>query len=140
MLASALAFSAGALKNHTYWGPYGPGAAFLPFWLGGVMAVLASMLLISAWRSSNPGDAWLPRGEGLKRLALVLGSTIAFVALLGVLGMPLATVLFLILLMRRLDRHPWPLTLCVALGTAVVNYLVFTFWLQVPFPVGVLGF
>ena len=136
----ALAFSAGALRYYSYWGPNGPGPAFLPFWLGLVMALLAALLLIRALRSRDPGAAWLPRGEGLKRLALVLGVTIAFVALLNVLGMALATVLFLVTLMRRLDRTPWPLTLAVALSVAGVNYLVFTFWLRVPFPVGVFGF
>ena len=140
LLALAVAFSAGALKQYTYWGPNGPGPAFLPFWLGLVMAVLASLLLVGAMRSTDPGPEWLPRGEGLKRLCLVIGITTAFVALLNVLGMALGTVLFLIVLLRRLDRQPWPLTLAVALATAGFNYLVFTYWLRVPMPVGLLGF
>jgi high-affinity Fe2+/Pb2+ permease len=140
LLAVAVAFSAGALKYYTYTGPGGPGSAFLPFWLGVLMAVLAAMLLAGALRSPNPGPQWLPRGEGLRRLLLVLGVTIALVALLKVLGMILGTALFLILLLRRLDRIPWPLTLSVAAATAGLNYLVFTYWLRVPLPVGVLGF
>lgn len=140
LLAFALAFSAGALKNHTYWGENGPGPGFLPFWLGAVMAGLASLLLIGAIRSRDPGAAWLPSGDGLRRLGLVLGATIAFVALLPVLGMVVGTALFIALLMRGLERHPWRLTLAVALGVTGFNYLVFTFWLRVPFPLGVLGF
>ena len=42
--------------------------------------------------------------------------------------------------MRYLDRNPWPLTVSVAAATAGLNYLVFTYWLRVPFPVSVLGF
>lgn len=140
LLALAVAFSAGALKNYAYWGENGPGPAFLPFWLGVVMALLAAALLVGALRSNDPGQAWLPRGDGLKRLALVLGATTALVALLDVLGMILATVLFLVGLMRWLDRHPWPLTLSVAMAMAGFNFLVFTYWLRVPLPVGVLGF
>jgi hypothetical protein len=140
LLVIALAFAFGALKNYRYWGENGPGPAFLPFWLGGIMAVLSAMLLIGALRSGNPGAAWLPRGEGLRRLALVLAATIALVALLPVLGMAVGTALFIVVLMRRLDRHPWPLTVAVAVGTAAINYAVFTFWLRVPFPVGVFGF
>lgn len=139
LLASAVAFSAGALKYYTYWGPDGPGSAFLPFWLGVIMAVLAAMLLAGALRSRDPGAEWLPKGEGLKRLALVLGVTIAFVALLKIVGMILGTALFLVVLMRVLDRSSWPLTLSVAAATAGLNYLVFTYWLRVPFPVSVLG-
>jgi len=140
LLALAVAFSAGALKYYTYTGPGGPGSALLPFWLGVLMAVLAAMLLASALRSADPGPQWLPRGDGLRRLLLVLGVTIALVALLKVVGMILGTVLFLIVLLRRLDRIPWPLTLSVAAATAGLNYLVFTYWLRVPLPVGVLGF
>ncbi len=140
LLALAVAFSAGALKSYTYAGPGGPGSAFVPFWLGLLMAVLAAMLLAGALRAPDAGPEWLPRGEGLRRLLLVLGVTIALVALLKVLGMILGTVLFLIVLLRRLDRIPWPLTLSVAAATAGLNYLVFTHWLRVPFPVGVLGF
>ena len=139
LLASAVAFSAGALKYYTYWGPDGPGPGFLPFWLGVIMSLLAGLLLVGALRSRDPGAEWLPQGDGRRRLAVVLGVTIAFVALLNIVGMILGTALFLIVLMRTLDRNPWPLTLSVAVATAGLNYLVFTYWLRVPFPVSLLG-
>jgi hypothetical protein len=140
LLALAVAFSAGALKQYDYWGANGPGPAFLPFWLGLVMALLATLLLVGAMRSSDPGTDWLPTGEGRRRLVLVMVATIVFVALLNVIGMVVGTVLFLIVLMRFLDRCAWPLTLMVSVATAAFVYLVFARWLRVPLPVGVLGF
>ena len=140
LLAFAAAFSAGALRYYTYSSPEGPGSGFFPFWLGLIMALLAAMLLVGALRAPDPGAAWLPRGDGLRRLVVVLGITLAFVALLKVVGMILGTALFLVVLMRILDRTAWPLTLSVAVATAGVNYLVFTYWLRVPFPVSVFGF
>lgn len=140
LLAFAVAFAAGGLKYYRYSGPDGPGPAFFPFWLGAIMAVLACMLLVGALRSPDPGAEWLPRGDGLRRLAVVLGVTFAFVALLKVVGMILGTALFLVVLLRVLDRVPWPLTLSVATGTAGLIYLVFSYWLRVPFPVSVFGF
>ena len=139
LLASAVAFSAGALKYYTYSGPGGPGPAFVPFWLGVIMALLATMLLVGAWRSKDPGAQWLPQGDGLRRLGVVLGVTVAFVVLLKFVGMILGTALFLVVLMRLLDRTAWPLALSVAAATAGLNYLVFTYWLKVPFPVSVFG-
>ena len=140
LLVLAVSFSAGALTHYAYWGENGPGPAFLPFWLGLSMALLATILLVGAIRSADPGEPWLPRGEGLRRLVLVLGISIAFVSLLNVLGMALGTVLFLIALLRGLDRRPWHVTLAVALAVAAVNYLIFAYWLKVPMPAGVLGF
>jgi putative tricarboxylic transport membrane protein len=140
LLAFAVAFSAGALKYYTYWGPGGPGSGFLPFWLGIAMAVLAGFLLVGALASRDAGVGWLPRGEGLKRLVVVLTGTTAFVALLQVVGMILSTVLFLVALLRLLEGYRWFVTLGVAVAMAVVNYLVFTYWLRVPFPVSPFGF
>jgi hypothetical protein len=68
----------------------------------------------------------------------VIGITIVFVALLKVLGMVVASVLYLAVLMRYLERNSWPLTAGVSLGAAAVNYLVFAYWLKVPFPEGML--
>lgn len=140
LLALAIAFSVGALQQYAFWGDNGPGPGFLPFWLGLVMALLAAMLLVGALRSREPGEAWLPRGDGLRRLALVIGVTVAFVALIDAIGMTIATALFLIVLLRWPDRQPWPRTVAIALAVAALNYFVFTRWLHVPLPAGPFGF
>jgi putative tricarboxylic transport membrane protein len=134
LLASAVAFSAGALKYYPYWGEGGPGSGFLPFWLGVVMAALAVLLLVR--KPIGESVDWLPRGEGRKRVLVVIGATAVFIAALKIIGMVLGTALYLIVLMRFLGRHRWPLTLAVAAGAAGINYLVFAYWLRVPFPEG----
>jgi putative tricarboxylic transport membrane protein len=138
LLAFAVAFSAGALKQYSWWGPGGPGSAFMPFWLGLVMAVLAVMLLIRSLRNPWPGHSWLPRGEGLRDLLVVLGVTAAFVAALNVTGMVIGTALYLLVLVRYLGRHPWWMTGAIAVAAAGFNWLVFVRWLRVPMPEGIL--
>ena len=138
LLAFAVAFSAGALQYYSWWGSGGPGSAFLPFWLGVVMALLALMLLVRSLREPDPGPAWLPRGAGLRHMLVVLAVTVVFVSLLKVLGMVLGTALYLISLLWYLGRHRWWLTLAVALAAAGFNWLVFVHWLRVPFPEGML--
>ena len=56
LLAFAVAFSVGALKQYQWWGSGGPGPAFVPFWLGLVMALLALTMLIRSMREKNPGE------------------------------------------------------------------------------------
>ena len=137
LLAFAVAFSAGALKYYSWWGSGGPGSAFLPFWLGVVMALLAFMMLLKNFRSSSAaGSDWLPRGEGLRNMLVVLGVTIVFVALLKVVGMILGTALYLMVLIRYLGRHPWWMSAAIAVAAAGFNWLVFVHWLRVPFPEG----
>jgi hypothetical protein len=138
LLAFAVAFSVGALKDYQWWGSGGPGPAFMPFWLGLVMALLALMMLVRSLKQQHPGEAWLPRGEGLRDLLVVLAATIAYVVLLNVTGMVIGTALYLAILVRYLGRHPWWVTAAVAVGAAFFNWLVFVHWLHVPMPEGMI--
>ena len=62
LLAFAVAFSVGALKQYQWWGPGGPGSAFMPFWLGVVMALLA--LIQEAGRELGLDLTGIPTGGG----------------------------------------------------------------------------
>jgi MFS family permease len=138
LLAFAVAFSVGALMQYQWWGSGGPGPAFMPFWLGLVMALLALILLLRSLKQQNPGASWLPRGEGLRDMLVVLAATVAFVALLNVTGMIIGTALYLAFLVRYLGRHRWWVTFAIALAAAGFNWLVFVHWLRVPMPEGML--
>ena len=138
LLAFAVAFSAGALKQYQWWGAGGPGPAFLPFWLGLVMALLALTMLIKNIKRNDAGEAWFPRGEGLRDMLVVLAVTVAFVALLNVTGMIVGTALYLVFLIKYLGKHPWWMTLAIAAAAAGFNWLVFVHWLRVPMPEGML--
>jgi uncharacterized membrane protein len=102
------------------------------------MAVLAVMLLVRSLRNPWPGHSWLPRGEGLRDLLVVLGVTAAFIALLNVTGMVIGTALYLLVMVRYLGRHPWWTTAAIAIAAAGFNWLVFVHWLRVPMPEGLL--
>jgi putative tricarboxylic transport membrane protein len=134
LLTISAAFAVGALKFYKWWGHDGPGSAFLPFWLGVVMACLAALMLFRSSREQI--GEWMPKGEAGKRVLVVLGVTAAFIALLKVLGMVVGTALFLIVLVRYLGRHPWWVTFAIALAAAAANWLVFVRWLRVPMPEG----
>jgi hypothetical protein len=140
LLAFAAGYGTVALRFYPYWGANGPGSGFLPVWLAATMAVLGVLLFLGACRRPDAGGRWLPRGEGLVRLVAVIGATGALIALLPVLGMIPGTALFLVALLRGIERYAWATSLLVAAGAALTNHLIFARWLGVPFPAGVLGF
>lgn len=140
LFLGSVAYSATALLQYEYTAKEGPGAAFLPFWLGGVMAVMAVLLFVNSTRGQYPPGSWLPRGQGLRRILAVLVSTVILVALLNVIGMITGVALFLVFIVRFVERHSWRATLGVAVGCAGGFWLLFGYWLSVPFPVGPLGF
>ena len=138
LFALSVAFAAGALKYYSWWGPGGPGSAFLPFWLALVMGALSLVMLVRSVRQAERGADWLPRGAGLRDMLVVLGATIAFIALLRVTGMVVGTALYLAGLVWYLGRHRWWVTAAVALAAAFFNWLVFVRWLRVPMPEGII--
>lgn len=139
LLALSVWFGGVALQRYAYWSPTGPGSGFLPVWLAVALAVLAIALIAKATRSPDAGGAWLPDRRGLIRLLAVVGATALFIAVMPVVGMILGSALFIVGLLRGLEGYSWAASVAVGVGAAVVNYLVFTYWLGVPFPTGVLG-
>ena len=141
LLALGLAFSAVALRSYAYWDHRGPGPAFLPFYLGIALSVLAVLLIAGVGRPPAP-EVPAARTEPARRVRplVVLAAAAVFVAVMPWVGMILGTGLFVVAILRGLERFGWGLSIGVAVATAAANYLVFTAWLRVPFPVGVLGF
>ena len=140
LLVFGVWFAVTAARVHPYWTPTGPGSGFLPIWLGAAMALLAGMLFVSATRQSDPGPAWLPGGRVLVRVVSVVVAIALLIVLMPWLGMTLGSAMFLVAVLRFIEGHGWVTTLAVALGASAANWLVFTHWLRVPFPVGLLGF
>ena len=121
----------------------GPGAGFFPFWLGMLGMALCIALLVQSWRGHAIGEgaqALLPRGEGGRRAAALLGGLAIVTLLLQPLGFRLAMLLFTAGLLLALGVRR-PVTVAVfALLSSFGLFHVFYYWLKVPLPTGVLGF
>jgi len=138
-----LALAGGYLKvalEFPYIGPHGPGSGFLPVWLGIALGVLSVLMLVGALRAAPGGGEWLPDRRGMWRLAITLGAAVIFVSLLEIVGMVLGCALFLVAILRFFEGYPWKHTLGIAAGAGLGIYLLFIRWLNVPFPIGFLGF
>jgi putative tricarboxylic transport membrane protein len=126
-------------RRFPYWHPdTGPGSGFLPVWLGLALAVLAVLLFLNAG-GETPGVTWVPGRVALRRLALILGASVVFVVVMDAVGMIVGTALFLVFVLRVVERYRWTTVVGVAVAAAAANYVVFTYWLRVPFPTGFLG-
>lgn len=121
----------------------GPGAGFFPFWLGAIGIVLSMALFVQSWRGHAIGEATqglLPRGEGAKRVAALLAGLVIVALALQPLGFRLSMLVFSAGLLFALGvRRPVVLAL-FALASSFGLFHAFYYWLQVPLPIGVLGF
>ena len=122
---------------------FGPGSGFLPFWLGVLLAVLATILFVSAWRrqaTEKDSEPVFPEKQALFAITSVLVGLAGYILLIEVLGYLVDTFLFIVFLMKAVEREKWPLTLMVAVGTTAVLFITFQFLLRITLPSNIFGF
>lgn len=122
---------------------FGPGPAFLPFWLAVLLAVFATILFVSALqRQATEKDhhSIFPGKEALLAITLVMVGLGFYILLIEVVGYLADTFLFIVFLMKAVEREKWPLTLMVAVGTTAVLFLTFQYLLQITLPSNMFGF
>ena len=122
---------------------FGPGAGFLPFWIGVILAVLALLLLASAWtRKMTQKDTAspFPGKKALLAIAGVLGGLAAYIFLIEVLGFLVDTFLYVAFLLGVVERERWQMTVSVAFFTTFGLYLIFQVLLRIGLPKNMFGF
>ncbi len=121
---------------------FAPGSGFLPFWLGVVLAVFATILCVSAWRhqtTEKDGKPIFPGKQALLAITLVLVGLAGYIFLIEVLGYLVDTFLFIVFLMKVVEREKWLLTLMVAVVTTTALFLTFQLLLQIKLPSSMCG-
>jgi putative tricarboxylic transport membrane protein len=122
---------------------FGPGAGFLPFWLGIVLAVLATILLVTNWKreaTAKDSEAVFPGKKALFAITLVMAGLAVYIQLIEVVGFLLDTFLFVLFLVKVVERETWRLALTVAVSTTAVLFLTFQVLLKITLPSNMFGF
>ena len=114
-----------------------PAAGFFPTILAVLLALTSLFIFVDALRGSHDD---VPLGEPLKwkKILLTLGSLLVFGLVFERLGYLLATFLFILFLLRAVERQSWGLALSVALSASLVSYIIFGLLLGTPLPAGLL--
>jgi putative tricarboxylic transport membrane protein len=119
------------------WREPGPGflAVLSGVTLGGLAAVWFGMTLAKRW-GDGAARSFFAEAGGIRKFGLTAAALIAFAFLLEPLGFPLATLAFMVFLLRAIEAQHWGLTLTLSIVTMVLCVVVFQVWLQVQFPEG----
>jgi putative tricarboxylic transport membrane protein len=114
----------------------GPRPGYFPFYIGLIMCVASLVNVARALMVRGEDNKTFVEVGQLKMVLAVLVPTAAYALLVTWFGIYAPSVLFIGLFMRWLGKYPWWKVAGVALGTAVVLYLVFEKWFKVPLPKG----
>lgn len=142
IFVAALIFVFGALiaiasyRLGARWGNDGPQAGYFPFYIGLLILGSAGATLVRALLDAALASKSFVSREQLKLIMVVLVPTIVYVALIGYLGIYVASTLFIALFMRWLGKYSWIRTVPVAVGVSVAFFLIFEVWFVVPLPKG----
>jgi hypothetical protein len=115
---------------------HGPRPGYFPFIIGVIMCASALFNIGRALTMHGGRNKTFVEVGQLKMVLAVLVPSAVFAALVTWIGIYAAAVLFIAFFMRWLGKYPWWKVAVVALGTAVVLYLVFEKWFKVPLPKG----
>jgi len=122
-----------------YWWKFGPGSGFLPLWASIIMIFGGCLLLIQALLKPKP-DKHRPKDpqqiKRIRNVAVVAGLTVLTAVVMIYLGFNIAIFLFMAVMVHRLGKYRWHITLGTAAFVSISFYILFTVWLQVPLPKG----
>ncbi|MDH5530931.1 MAG: tripartite tricarboxylate transporter TctB family protein [Paracoccaceae bacterium] len=117
----------------------GPGGGAWPFWLSGIMLVCTVIIAFNAVRRSSPpsqSDEPVLDAEGRKMIIQVFGGIFVFVALVGIISMYGAMMLFLFYYVWFLGRHRLWVSLVISIATPVIFFFFFEALMRITLPKG----
>ncbi|MBM3219511.1 MAG: tripartite tricarboxylate transporter TctB family protein [Candidatus Rokubacteria bacterium] len=125
---------ADALRLGIGWSTDGPASGFFPFWLG--VAAMAACVAIAA-QALRRGDhgTFLTRAQAAPVLKVLVPAA-GLVVATQVIGLYVASAVYIGLYMRWIGRHAWWLVLVLGAGMPLVTFLIFERWFLVPLPKG----
>jgi putative tricarboxylic transport membrane protein len=118
------------------WAEDGPRPGYFPFYTGLliVLSSLCTIVLTLIGRMSNSG-AFVARRQLGDVMKVFIPSAI-YVALIGVIGIYVASVLFIAIFMRWLGRFAWLTIVIVSIAVPLSLFVIFELWFLLPLPKG----
>jgi putative tricarboxylic transport membrane protein len=123
-----------ALRLGIGWGTDGPKSGFFPFWLA-VVAMTACVAIAAHAARGAEGGTFLTR-EQAGPVLKVLGPAVGLVVATQIVGLYVASALYIGLYMRWIGRHAWWQVASLAIAIPVVTFIIFERWFLVPMPKG----
>jgi hypothetical protein len=126
----------GSRKLGSGWTSDGPGAGYFPFYIGIILCISgAGVLYQSVFGKKRNHDIFVD-GEQIRRVLAVLIPAIVFVGAIQVLGMYVASAVYIAGFMIVLGKYNKAKSIALALIISVVFFLMFEVWFKVPLAKG----
>jgi len=130
-----LAYEGMQLKLGT---PRAPKPGFMIFWMGIIILILSGAFFLRSYSNSSTEKQIKWKGIQWQRGVKMMTALFLYVAVFHWLGFILSTFFLLLFLFRGLEPQRWGIALLLSAVTITICYLVFSVFLELQFPPGLL--
>lgn len=115
------------------WGIEGPQSGFFPFYVALIICGASATIVIGALRGrmGKDDESFVERGP-LRRVLSVLIPAAAYVLGIQLIGIYVASAIYILLFMRLLGKYSWAKSVALGVGICVLFFFMFEVWFQVP--------
>jgi len=118
------------------WASDGPQSGYFPFYVGLIICISSIVNFVRALMISREKARGFVEVGQLKLVLSVLVPTAIYTVVVGMLGIYVASILYIGFFMRWLGKYPWWKVVLVSVGTMAAIYVIFEVWFLVPLPKG----
>ena len=122
----------GSRKLGSEWGADGPGAGYFPFYIGVILCISGVGVLYQALAGKVKNTEVFVDGESFKRVLSVLLPAAVYVGFIQVLGIYVASALYIALFMIILGKYSWLKSAIIAVAVNTLFFMMFEVWFKVP--------
>ena len=128
------------------WTSDGPGSGYFPYYIGLLLCISAVGILYQALFGKNQASGSFVDKEQLTRVLQVFIPALVYVGAVQVIGIYVASAIYIALFMVILGKFSWVKSVIAALVINVVFFMMFEVWFKVPLfkgmlnPLGFLGY
>jgi putative tricarboxylic transport membrane protein len=113
----------------------GPASGYFPFYIGLIIAISSLVNLIRAIRSGDGTKTFVTQ-QAFRRVLAVLIPLAFYVLVVGMIGIYIASAIYIALFMWYFGRYPLPKGIGIGVAVSLVLFMMFEIWFLVPLPKG----
>jgi hypothetical protein len=118
------------------WAKDGPQSGYFPFRIGAIICIASVVVIVQAALAKTGGTKAFVTARRLKPVLLVFLPTLIYVAAIQLIGIYVASAIFIAGFMRVMDRYGWGKTAAISVGINAILFWLFEVQFLVPLPKG----
>lgn len=122
----------GSRKLGSEWTTDGPGAGYFPFYIGVILLISGLGVLYESFNNPKAKHQIFVDRVQIVRVLQVLIPAVIYVGVVQLLGLYVASAIYIALFMLVLGKYSWIKSVVTALVVNVTFFLMFEVWFKVP--------